>query len=81
MLVATGLKLTDDLLSEVTRVVEEAYDKGLPIQSDWARRYGDSVAAAACLGLITTLTLEGNFGRRWRPTARGLHLMEYGCLP
>lgn len=63
------------LRKQLLGVLQLAYENGIAIQSDAARLNGQTVAAAASLGLITTRTHEG-FGRRWRPTAKGLAFYE-----
>lgn len=74
---STGIDplLWDDLQAVVTRV----YVKGLAIQSDFARRNSAVLAAAASLGLITTVA-EGHFTHRWRPTVKGLRFVQENRL-
>jgi hypothetical protein len=59
----------------IEAVVHDAYEAPRSVQSDWARKNAQEVAAAASLGLITTVHRSA-FGRLWRPTAAGLVLVE-----
>lgn len=55
-----------------------AYMDGIAVQSNMARSHAGLVAAAASMGLLTTETHEGSFGRTWRPTQDGyLWVQEY----
>lgn len=48
-----------------------AHEKGIALQSDFARQKALLVAAGASMGLLSTLTASG-FSGRWRPTQQGL---------
>lgn len=58
-------------------VLHLAYEDGLKLQSNTARQYAQTIAAAASLGLLTTYTVEG-FGRTWRPTHKGMEWAHLG---
>lgn len=74
---ATGSKLID-LKKSLKVVVGRAYTAPYTIKSDFARHHTHAIAAACCLGFLTTRTsgTEHNFGGYWLPTAAGLLLME-----
>lgn len=57
------------------KVVAYTYTRRVSVKSDWARSSAAEVAAAASLGLISTY-LDGTFTRYWRPTSRGVSLLE-----
>lgn len=68
----TGTRLIDEELAQKLDVVlTGAYMDGISVQSNAARTYADAVAAAASMGLLTTETAEGTYGRIWRPTGAG----------
>lgn len=54
----------------------EAYMNGIAVNGDFYRYNAQVVAAAASMGLLTTETREGSFGRQYRVTGRGLDLMD-----
>lgn len=60
-------------------MVLQAHDKGLYVQSTWARGRAQAVSAAASCGLIST-RFSGSYGRIWRPTTKGLKFLEEGFL-
>lgn len=53
------------------------YDSPKSIQSDFFRANAQEVARLASLGLITT-ALKGSYGTVWRPTFKGLRVLEQG---
>jgi hypothetical protein len=54
-------------------VVLHAYEMGgFTTRSDYARANMEGVAAAACMGLLTTELPRGGYGSVWRPSARGV---------
>jgi len=74
------------LVEAITFVVEEAWNGPYSTKSDFARAHASEVAAAACLGYITTAVKftkdhrrpkEGveEFGSLWRITLRGSELL------
>jgi hypothetical protein len=76
----------DYLVEAVTPVVMAAWVSPFTTKSDYAREHASEVAAAACLGYITTAVyftadyLEPRpgateFGERWRLTLRGAKLL------
>jgi hypothetical protein len=72
----TGLLATDAEL--LIPVLHRAWSSPFTTRSDFARTNPEAVAVAACLGLITVKhhnTLN-EWGRTWRITAAGLHLLE-----
>lgn len=69
------------LRSDLNGVLHRVYRKGLPLQSDFARRYDQEIAALASLGLISTKEAPHQYGRIWRITVEGLaFLKEEGFL-
>ena len=56
-------------------VVWAAWRYPLALQSDYARKYDQLIAAAAYEGLITTWEGGDTYGRIWRPTPEGLKLL------
>ena len=58
-------------------VLLEAWSKGFSVKSDFSRARAAEVAAACCLGLITTRLPAAThpFGRTWRITPKGLSLL------
>gem|GEM_PF-4672889 len=48
-----------------------AYMGGIAVNGDYYRYNAQAVAAAASMGLLTTLTPEG-YGRVYRPTQEGV---------
>lgn len=75
----TGPKPTDELLSALIGVCEEANYSPFTVQSNFARKYAPEVAAAASLGLLTTRSPDG-YGTTWRPTLIGQLFLETGRL-
>jgi hypothetical protein len=53
-------------------VIEKSWRGGFTTRSDFAREHADYIAIAACKGLITTGYLDGEWGRTWYVTAKGL---------
>lgn len=68
MLEAIGLKLID--------VLTRAYDSPFSIKSNFAREEADVVAAAASLGMLTTILPSGVATREWRVTTTGLTFIK-----
>jgi hypothetical protein len=58
------------------RVVQEAWESGFTIMSDFAQRYMAEVAMAASLNLITTRLNKDQFSRVWRITNKGLRWLN-----
>lgn len=57
-------------------VLRMSYDRGISVQSDFARHFAHSLALAASLGFITTIEPDGNgYNGRWRITASGLYAL------
>lgn len=67
-----GTPITQPL--DLTATLRAAWRGGFKVKSDFARENAHTVAAAACLGLITTQSLPrgDTFGRTWLITAKGL---------
>lgn len=60
---------------EFERVLSRAWSNGFSVSSNFARKQSEMVAAAACLGLITTRTIRNAYGRDWRITPEGCRLL------
>ena len=52
-------------------VIKQSYNNPFTIQSEYFRSNAIYVAAAASLGLITTLCMDGLVTNQWRPTGKG----------
>ena len=63
---------------DLNPVLTAAWRGGFSVKSDFARTHAESVAAAACLGLITTghLPDQTKFGRDWHITTNGLRQLS-----
>lgn len=61
---------------DISAVIDRAFMGGVTVQSDFARANASILAMAASMGLITTKTSEGDFGRTWRATCDGLLWLE-----
>lgn len=59
----------------VPDVLARAWDGGFSTRSDFARSNAEEVAAAACLGLITTRMTSNAYGRQWRITPAGCRVL------
>ena len=59
-------------------VVHEAYLNQFAVGSNFAREHLQEVAAAACLGLISTIESPMVYGRFWRITGIGLDFIRKG---
>ena len=61
----------------LTEVLRRAWHRPFRTQSDFARQRAQAVAAAACLGLITTASnsRRANFTNLWRVTPSGLRTL------
>ena len=59
---------------DLTATLSAAWRGGFSVKSNFAREHAQSIAAAACLGLITTRSLPRGyaFGRTWWITTKGL---------
>lgn len=64
--------------SPLYEVVHEAYLNSFRLGSDFARRHKQQVAAAASLGLISTLEAPMVYGHSWRVTGVGLQFIRNG---
>lgn len=72
----TGLSATDR--AQLLPVLRRAWESPFTTRSDFAREHIETVAMAACLGLLTVKhhnTLN-EWGKTWRITAQGLQLLE-----
>jgi hypothetical protein len=68
-------------MTNLLGVLERAWEGGFSTRSDFARRNAEEVAAAACLGLITTRQTNSSYGRSWRITPSGCRLLfKQGAL-
>jgi hypothetical protein len=56
-------------------VLERAWLGGFRTKSDFAREHADHIAIASSRKLITTLRLDGEFGRTWQITPAGLSIL------
>lgn len=65
----------------LTEVMIAAWDGGFFTRSNVARKNAEEVASAACLGLITTQTIEKSYGKVWRITPRGCDLLFKEKMP
>ena len=63
---------------ELYKVVKHAYIKPFSLASNFARLNLQGVAAAASLGLISTLEAPMMCGRIWRITGIGLQFIKNG---
>jgi hypothetical protein len=64
---------------DLTATLNAAWRGGFSVKSNFAREHAEAIAAAACLGLITTQSIPRGaaFGRTWLITAKGLsHLSK-----
>lgn len=66
------------LAAQLDAVISACYMGGCTLQSDYARRNSQVFAVAASRGFITTLTPDGTYGRRWRPTYNGFLWIQSG---
>lgn len=65
---------------DLTATLSAAWRGGFSVKSNFAREHAEAIAAAACLGLITTQSVPRSvaFGRTWLITAKGLsHLSKF----
>ena len=68
---------SDSLGLTLTEVLREIWLSPMALQSDFARRYDQQIAALASLGFITSQENGYVFGRLWRVTLAGMeHLNE-----
>jgi hypothetical protein len=58
------------------QVVLEAHRYGFTVKSDFARKHAEYIAMAATLGLISTRLFGDVYSSEWRPTPRGLALLN-----
>jgi hypothetical protein len=68
--VEIGKKLID--------VIKQSYISPFSIQSDYYRANALYVSAAASLGFITTICLDGDITNQWRPTVEGFDYVMRG---
>lgn len=73
----TGPNATDNT-PELLMVLHRAWSSPFTTRSDFARTHAEPVAVAACQGLLTVKHHDtlNEWGRTWRITAAGLHLLE-----
>lgn len=64
--------VTDTLID----IIQIAYLRGFTTKSNFARRYVNEIAMAACEGLLTTRVSPGVYSSEWRPTIKGLALLN-----
>ncbi len=57
------------------KVLEHAWRDGFTTRCDYARKNAEAVAAAACLGLITTRMTDNAYGCKWHITPRGCEVL------
>ena len=72
----TGPSVTDD--PRLLPVLRRAWESPFTTRSDFSREHIETVAMAACLGLLTVKhhnTLN-EWGNTWRITAKGLSFLE-----
>lgn len=65
--------------NKLNTVLHIAYIEGFSVQSNFARKFAQEVAALASLGMITTKVVRGQtpvFGRVWRITKEGLEFLS-----
>jgi hypothetical protein len=65
--------------NKINDVLFRSYTHGFAVQSNYARKHAQEVAALASLGMITTKVVRGNspiFGRMWRVTLSGMKLLS-----
>jgi hypothetical protein len=67
------MKTTDQGLLDV---ILEAHRYGFTVKSDFARKRAEYVAMAASIGLISTRLFGDVYSSEWRPTPRGLALLN-----
>ena len=67
-------EIRGQLPTELIPVLDQAYECGFSVQSDFFRKHATGVALAASLGLITTLVREG-YGSIWRITPAGMEAL------
>ncbi|SMP58544.1 hypothetical protein SAMN06296065_102494 [Novosphingobium panipatense] len=75
---ATAGPIATEEYERLLPVLRRAWESPFTTRSDFARRFIEDVAVAACLGLLTVKhnnTLN-EWGRTWRITAAGLSLLE-----
>lgn len=60
------------MVESVCAVVRKAWLQPFRTKSNYAREYGNEVAVAASLGLITVRIGKDSYDRMWRVTRKGL---------
>lgn len=70
-----GQQTTNYIDDALDRVLAQAWAGGFSTKSDFARANADAVAEAASRGFITSGDERGKFGRWWRITKPGLHVL------
>ena len=72
-----GLPLSQpDTLEELLPVLQRAWERPFSTRSDFARHHVEQIAVACCLGLLTVRHDATSWGRIWRITVPGLHLLD-----
>jgi len=65
--------------NKINEVLFKSYTSGFAVQSNYARRYAQEVAALASMNMITTKVTRGSapqFGRMWRITLDGMKFLS-----
>lgn len=61
----------------LTTILNHIHQHGpITTKSDYARLHADILAMLACEGMVTTREIGGDYGNRWRLTAKGLDRLE-----
>ncbi len=61
----------------VWHVAMAAWERGVSVQSDFARTHSDALALCASLGWISTVSWDGlTYSRIWRITVAGLTALK-----
>jgi hypothetical protein len=71
--------LSNDISSTdhgLLEVVLEAQRYGFTVKNDFARKHAEYVAMAASIGLISTRLFGNVYASEWRPTPKGLALLN-----
>lgn len=71
----TGQQSSTKTDASLDLVLGQAWAGGFSTKSDFARANADAVAEAASRGFITSVNERGEFGRWWRITKPGLHVL------
>lgn len=66
----------------IWQVVSIAWERGISVQSNYAREHADIIALAASLGWISTVSLDGKgYSREWNVTAEGTIALNHQQEP